>query len=538
MSLIDDLNSALGQGDLARAASLAGTAVSQGARDPAIYNLAAFEASESGRYEEALDLLHRGLDLAPRDHHILYSIGFCLSRLERYDGALAAFDSALDVRPGAPAPLFQKGLILQRYGDEDGAIRLYDAAIAGDPNYEDPLAGRAAIAAQRGHFDEARALAGRALKIDPAQPIANLAIAQADLEEGDAEAAVRRLEPQLDNPKVLEGDRSLFLATVGDALDVLDRRPEAFAAWSRGKALSRSLYADSEPGLSAAAASARIAQFVTFTRDLAPVPLNPGPAAPGAPREHVFLLGFPRSGTTLLEQVLSAHPDVVAMDERPLLNPSEDEFFKSTGAYQRLLDADDAQLDAFRILYWSQVRDLGFDPAGKVFVDKMPLYSLLLPLIARLFPGAKILFAERDPRDVVFSCFRRSFQINSGMFPFTSLESAAKFYDLTLTAAHEYLRAFPLDVRRARHENLVADFEGECRALCDFLGLTWTADMARFAERARESRIRTPSAPQVRRGLYATGLGQWRRYEDQLAPVLPILEPWVQALGYGEDTPA
>ncbi len=536
MSLIDDVNTALGQGDYARAATLAGTAVRQGARDPAIYNLAAFEASEAGRYEDALDLLHAGLDLAPQDPNILYSIGFCLSRLESYEGALAAFDSALEIRPGSPAPLFQKGVILRRHGDEDGAARLYAAAISADPNFEDPLAGLAAIAAQRGRFDEARAFAARALSIDPAQPIANLAVAQADLEQGDADAAVRRLQPQLDNPKVLEGDRSLFLATIGDAFDTLDRREDAFAAWSRGKAISRELYAEREPGLSATAASARIKDFLAFTRALPPGPPTHGPSmAVGGPREHVFLLGFPRSGTTLLEQVLSANPEVVALDERPLLNPAEDEFFKSTAAFERLLEADDTLLDPFRTLYWQQVRDLGLEPGGKVFVDKMPLYSLLIPLIARLFPGAKILFAERDPRDVVFSCFRRSFQINTGMYQFTNLQSAAEFYNLTMSAAHDYLRAFPMDVRRARHETLVSDFEGECRSLCDFLGLAWTDDMTRFAERARERRIRTPSAPQVRRGLYSTGVGQWMRYRTELASVLPILEPWVAALGYGED---
>ena len=536
MSLLDDVNSALGEGDYGRAATLADEAIKRGAREPALFNLAAFEASEAGRYEDALDLLHNGLELAPRDAKLLYSIGFCLSRLERHDGALAAFDSAIAIDPRAPAPLFQKGLILRRRGDEDGATRCFDAAIAIDPRYEDPLAGRASIAAQRGRFVEARAFAARALAIDPAQPIANLAIAQADLEDGNADAAVRRLLPQIDNPKVLDGDRSFFLATIGDAFDKLDRREEAFAAWSRGKVISRDLFAEREPGLSAAVATTRTRDFLDFTRGLAPrAPDTAPPKSADAPREHVFLLGFPRSGTTLLEQVLGTHPDVVNLEERPLLDPAEDEFFKSLGAFERLLDADDALLDPYRTLYWQMVRQQSLEPSGKVFIDKMPLYSLLIPLIARLFPGAKILFAERDPRDVVFSCFRRSFQINTGMYQFTSLASAAEFYDLTLTAAREYLRVFPVDHRRTQHERLVVDFEGESRALCDYLGLEWTADMSRFAERARERRIRTPSAHQVRRGLYATGVGQWRRYADQLAPVMPVLNRWAETLGYGDE---
>jgi tetratricopeptide (TPR) repeat protein len=533
MTIMEDVDQALAERDYPRAASLAADAIASGGRDPSLFNLAGFAKSEAGDYEGALELLHQGLEIAPTDHFLLYSIGFCLSRLERYDGALAAFDSALQVRPGTPAPLFQKGLILSRHGDEDGARAHYDAAIAADPNYEDPLAGRATMAALRGRFDEARAFAARALTIDPRQPLANLAIAQADLEEGDAEAVVRRLEPQLDNPAILEGDRSLFLSTIGDAFDALDRRDEAFAAWSKGKALSRRIFAEREVGLTAAAGTARLEIFIPFAESLTPTRTQPPPTPrPGAPREHVFLLGFPRSGTTLLEQVLASHPDVVTLEEKPFLDAAVREFLKDKASLERLLDADDALLDPFRDLYWQLVHGQALEPKGKVFIDKMPLYSLNLPLIARLFPSAKILFAERDPRDVVFSCFRRAFQINAGMYQFTSLESSARFYDLTMTAARAYLKAFPMDVRPTRHETLVADFEGESRALCEFLDLEWTEALSGFAERARTRRIRTPSAVQVRRGLYSTGIGQWRRYADHLAPVMPILERWAETLGY------
>jgi len=539
MSIQDDLDRALSTHDYARASTLAADELARGARNASLYNLAAYGLSEAGDYEGALVLLHQGLDLAPTDHFLLYSIGLCLSRLERYDGALAAFDSALAVRPGAPAPLFQKGMILRRHGDEEGALRCYNAAIAAAPDYEDPLAGRAAISAQHGRFDEARAFAARAFRIAPDQPIANLAVAQADLEAGDAAAVVRRLEPQLENPAILEGDRSAFFATIGDAFDALDRRGEAFAAWTRGKAISRRLFANHEIGLSARAALARIEEFSAFTASLSPMlPLPPVATSTRAPHQHVFLLGFPRSGTTLLEQVLASHPNVVTLQERPFLEAAVVEFFNDRASFERLLEADDASLDPFRALYWQKVGEEGLAPKDKVFIDKMPLYSLLLPLIARLFPGAWILFSERDPRDVVFSCFRRAFQINAGMYQFTSLESSARFYDLTMTAAQTYLRAFPMTVRLTRHENLVTDFDGESRSLCEFLGLEWTREVTRFADRARERGIRTPSAPQVRRGLYATGIGQWHRYTEHLAPVMPILNRWAETLGYRTESSA
>jgi len=157
-----------------------------------------------------------------------------------------------------------------------------------------------------------------------------------------------------------------------------------------------------------------------------------------------------------------------------------------------------------------------------------------LPLIARLFPDARILFALRDPRDVVFSCFRRRFRINAGMFEFLTLDGAARYYDAVMRMAVACRGVLPLAVHAVRHEAVVADFEGELGRALDFLGAPWNPDVRNFAALARTS-TRTLSAPQVARGLNADGVAQWRRYQAQLAPIAPILEPWVARFGYDAD---
>jgi hypothetical protein len=154
-----------------------------------------------------------------------------------------------------------------------------------------------------------------------------------------------------------------------------------------------------------------------------------------------------------------------------------------------------------------------------------------LPVICKLFPRAKILFALRDPRDVVFSCFRRRFQINSAMFEFLNLEDAARYYDQVMVLARIYRSLLPLSVLEVRHEAMVADFEAEVRGVLNFIGLEWDSAIPHFAESA-PANPRTPSDIQLARGLNADGIGQWRRYEPQLAPVLGILEPWVKQFGY------
>ena len=181
------------------------------------------------------------------------------------------------------------------------------------------------------------------------------------------------------------------------------------------------------------------------------------------------------------------------------------------------------------------MREHGIAVAGRVFIDKQPYHTLQLPLILRLFPAAKILFSVRDPRDVVLSCFRRRFLMSAPNFQFLTLEGTARFYDATMRLAQLYRAKLPLDLLQLRHEDLVSDFEGHVRATCKFLGLTWQDSMRDFAARARTQSITTPSSVQVMQGLNREGIGHWRHYRDQMAPVLPILQPWVERFGYGLD---
>jgi Sulfotransferase family len=174
---------------------------------------------------------------------------------------------------------------------------------------------------------------------------------------------------------------------------------------------------------------------------------------------------------------------------------------------------------------------MGFAPEGRVFVDKLALNTIKLPLIARLFPHAKILVALRDPRDVVWGCFRQRFQMNAAMLEFTSLDGAARLYDGCMTLLETYRRVLPLCVHTIRNEDIVRDFEGQAREACAFIGLPWDQAMRSFADRRRARSISTPSSVQVARGLYASG-GQWKRYERHLEPILPIVQPWVERFGY------
>jgi hypothetical protein len=251
------------------------------------------------------------------------------------------------------------------------------------------------------------------------------------------------------------------------------------------------------------------------------------------PARLAFVLGFPRSGTTLLGQILASRPDVALLEEKPLLASAIAGFATDPDGPAKLAAATDAEIERHRRDFWQRVGRCGVDPAGKLLVDQTALNTVHLPLIRRLFPEAAIVFALRDPRDVVFSCFRRLFSPNLFTLEFHALDSAARLYDAAMTLAEIGRRRLGVEALDMRNEALVEDFDGETKRLCGYLNLDWNDSMREFQTATQARTLVTRSATQVRRGLNKDGIGVWRRYRDEMAPVLPLLEPWVERFGYG-----
>jgi tetratricopeptide (TPR) repeat protein len=521
--------------DIERAADLAEAALRTGAEHALMLNLRAWRAERAGRYDAALTDLQRARRLAPRDIPTLNALGLCLANLQRLDEAVEAFEAAIAHDPAFAPAHFNRGWVSEELGEVDRARSSFEAAARLNPRDPTPPARLAGLAARAGDWTNARALAERALAGQPGQPTALLALAAAEIAEGAPDAARARLQPLIDGAAVSPIDKAQAHGLLGD---IADRRGDPAAAFREFTSANGALRAFYAPRFTGAGVQTVPAMLVWLTSYFTAAPASAWRIA-SAPREpaateapgHVFLLGFPRSGTTLLERVLTVSPRVIASEERETLTEATTEYMRGPAALDRLAAISPADADRHRALYWSRVRQMGADPAGRVFIDKLPLNSIKLPLVAKLFPDARILFAVRDPRDVVLSCFRQRFRVNPSMFELLTLDGAAQFYAQVMRLSDLYRDRFALTVLEHRYEDLVSDFEGRARAVCDFIGVDWTPEMRRFAEGGSRRSVATPSATQVARGLY-DGAGQWRRYADQLAPVLPILQPWVDRFGY------
>jgi tetratricopeptide (TPR) repeat protein len=528
------IQEAVQRGDIPAAAAQAEAAVAQGLEHPMLFNLAAERQEREGRYEDARGLLERGLGLAPQDLGLNQAMGLVLHRLERYAQALPHFDAVLAAQPDFAPAHAARGSALEALGDIQAAEAAYRRAVELHPGHLAAISGLASLASRRGRAAESRALAEQVLAAQPNYPDAVMVLASADLAEGRPADGEARLNDLLADPRLTAQQRALAQGLLGDLFDAQDRTGEAFTAYDTcNRALVevyRPRFGTSLSALDYALEALRlIDQLPKDAWQTGPQPLG----AAGA-TGHVFLVGFPRSGTTLLEQVLASHPQVEALEERDTLADAMAAYGRRPGELAGLADAPQSEISRLRAAYWSRVAAEGARPKGKVFVDKHPLHTFRLPVIAKLFPEAKVLFARRDPRDVVLSGFRRRFAMNGPMYQLLTLAGAARFYDAAMQMGERLGHELPLAHHVVRHEALVEDFDATARAVCDFLDLPWTDAVRGFAERIQDRGVATPSGAQLAAGLSAEGIGAWRRFALQLAPVMPILQPWVERFGYPE----
>ena len=524
---VNAILAAIDAGDMEGAAALSDQALASGLRHPAPLCVLSMSLEMSGRFAEAIPYLRRALELLPTDASMMIALVRCLMGLDRPAEALPVLEAALELEPSYADAHAYKGQALGLLGRMLDAERSYARALEVEPANLVAKTGLAALCSHFGAHQEARAHAQAVLDAAPDHAPAAIVVAMADMAHGLPAAAEARIRALIAGPR----PSPWLFSYLGDALDAQDRAPEAFDAYSRsGEALGR-LHDGPSSGDSVLEAAERTAGL------LERMPSRNWPAdradrpEPAGVETHVFLLGFARSGTSLLALALEGDGQVEVLDEQQALADALRHFAGPDGL-ARLLTATDAELAALRTAYWRRARAAGATLERPLFVDKQPMNSLHLPVIARLFPGARILFARRDPRDVVLSCFRRRFLMNPYTRHLLTPEGAARLYAAAMQVADRMEELASLETLVIAHEDLVEDFDREMSKVCGFLGLPWSEALKSFADRVRSRGVATPSASQLARGLNSDGVGQWRRYARQMEPWAPLLQPWVDRFGY------
>ena len=496
--------SAIGQSDFEGADRVLREILRRGPRDlEAALSLTRVQQSR-GLRREALTSARRAAGMAPKDWRAQASLAAALSSSGQIDPAIRAYRAAIAIRPDDPGLMVALAGLLERSRKAEEARLWATRALEIDASCGPALNMLGLLETSAGNLEEAERWLLRAVADSTEQESRCSAWHQL--------GALRERQERWDDAFQCHDRANRAILNSPAARHMIGTRPYDF--------LDHQFLDGCEPVL------ARWA-----SREFKPIRPDP-----------VFLVGFPRSGTTMTENVLGALPGSITTDEEPVL----------AGALQMAIDMcgdppqsdlpaaldtlTHTQIEALRAEYWRSVAQLISPEAltAPLVVDKSPFRFVQSLLLNLMFPRARMIFIVRDPRDCCLSCFFQNFNISPTFAGFLALESTGDTYAQVMTF---WLRArgrLTMPWMEVRYEDMVADFESHARRLVEFIGREWSDDVLRFHEKTGGRLIRTPSYQAVTQRVNTRAVGKWARYEKHLGPLLERVQPFLEPLGYAE----
>lgn len=426
-------------------------------------------------------------------------LGATLVQMDRMDEAERRLRLLLNHADARSIATLRLAAMMERVNRLDEAEALLANASISDVDWREEQSVRATLAYRRGRMDEAVALYRNALGTDAA-----------DITSADSMFALA---------KALDA-----LGETDEAMRIL-ANAHGIQLEHAGRLMPKLLAPDSNP--------LNIVDYPVAESDYRS--WAPDSRAPSVEESPIFIVGFPRSGTTLLEQMLDAHPSIRSMDERAFLQNvitrmQEMDSFLYPDDLGRL---SEAQLDELRQTYWNCVKDVIDLKPGERLLDKNPLNVLRLPIIHRIFPNARIILALRHPCDVLLSNYMQCFHAPTYQILCSTLERLATGYAKSMDFWTAHAKFFDAAILELRYEDLVEDMDSQIERIAAHLQLQDPAPLRNFQEHARSKGfISTPSYSQVVEPINRKGMGRWTRYRTWFEPVLPLVSAAMQRWGY------
>ncbi len=507
-------------------------ALALGERSPdLLYNVGLLQI-DRGAYEPARLALREAYAANPNDAETsYYYASACAETLATHDG-LAALEH-WERCTGLTDELVAKiGALLMTLGDAEGAQRALDRALAAASSPPEATLQLVLALERMNRVDEADVLLARLQDVPASVLGSDLLLARARLAQRAAQhdqavALYRQLIAGCPEPE----RRHFHGFPLAKSLDALGRYDEAFIELEQAHASQAAWIERTMPAVVLHKSDTmRVTRFGCDPQDVGQWDPTGAPSTQASP---VFIVAFPRSGTTLLEQTLDAHPRLRSMDEQPYLQNAIERLAGPGVSYpDRMAALTRSQLEEARSYYWSLVaRRVELQP-GEQLLDKNPLNILRLPAITRLFPNARVILAIRHPCDVLLSCFMQHFRPEFA-WHCRNIPTLALAYRRSLDFWYQQAALLQPASREVRYEAFVTDFEAGVRQLADFLELPWTNAMLAPGEHALgKGFISTPSYAQVLQPVHARSVGRWRSYAPHLAPATNELRPYLERWGY------
>ena len=494
------------------------------------------EAWERKDFAECIATLESASRRAPGNVNILLQLGRIHGLRYDYAAAERCFEKAIRLAPGKTEMLAAAAFHCEHFRNPEIAERYFRRALEKADASPAACVKLAELYERLRRLPEAAELVERALKMIPAYPAALLVRARLERQAGRLESAERLIRSFITRPVP---DTWVHAQAWYELAGILDRQghyDEAMSAFVSAKALLQPQAAPHLAKLKIERERLRMMQ-ANISAEMLKRWFDGGKELPPA-RRLVLLCGHPRSGTTLLEQVLDSHPGIVSAEETDIF--LDDAFLPvkhhlPPGSYMlpALEAATVPALQQSRAAYFRSMElSIGQPLGNRILVDKNPSLTFIIPAFVRIFPETKFLVALRDPRDVVLSCFMQAQLLNPVTAAYLELGDTVGEFAAIMSLWQTLKPLLPSPQIEVRYEDMVEDLESVARKTLDFLGVPWDDRVLAFDAHARKKMVRSPTYADVTQPVYKRAKGRWLNYQKYLEPHLAKLEPFVKAFGY------
>ncbi len=488
---------------------------------------AAFQKGGIAQSVNDLEIVHGN---HPEHLHAAFYLGRSLRAAGRPEDALAPLQLALGEDEFAVHARYELATCLTRLRRRPEAIDHYQDILTRQPHNAQVAANLASLLERENRLNEAESWTGKALLMNPANETARMTRATLDRRGGkypEAAQELRSLIPEIDKLT----NRSIAWNQLGQCLEGQGNWDEAFNAFSESNQVMNRDHAGSVPDPRSPHSLQTLARIQEWLQDNPMADWNE--STTNDTGGIAFLVGFPRSGTTLLDRMLRAHPDIEVVEEKSLFSLLHQDW-SEPGTLEELADLNDAQIADARNIYRREMSRHRRQPQRSLVIDKLPLNLAYLFLIRRLFPEAPVIFLQRHPMDVCISCFSQAFELEGSMTYFLDMQQTAQYYNAVMQVAVPSMEQVGSPLHQLRYEDLVAEPQDQLMALISFLALEWHDSTLEYLQQGGGETSNTPSYQQVSQPLHTQSIGKWRHYSRQLESSVSLLQPWVKRFGYQE----
>ncbi len=490
----------------------------------AIYNLANIY-SEIAMYEEASNYYKKILKINPNYIPALNNFGILLKNINMSNEALKCFEKIIDIDKNYLRAYNNIGNILIETGEVNKAIHNYKKVLKLDPNNFISYKNLLAAFENSNQLSDYEKILRQSKKIFPKEKVLDFYYSIFLFRKKKYKESINILKKN-DFGAEFEIKKNFFLAK---AYDFINEHDSAFKYFRKANELTNKSHEAKNFDRKKYLQSLEIKKNY-FTKkniiqwnqiDCKSFDISP-----------TFLIGFPRSGTTLLDTILRSHPKIEVIEEKPMvlkmLNLIKNNNLSS------FKNISESEVSEMRKEYFSEInKNIKKFNKSNIYIDKLPLNIVNVGEILRIFPNAKFILAIRHPIDCVLSCYMQDFKLNEAMINFLDIKSAAILYKTTMELWEQYNSIFKINYVQIKYEDLIDDFEKNIKNVIRFLNLSWDKSLLDYRKTAiNREKISTPSYYQVVQPIYKHAAQRWEKYKTHLVKISPILEDLVKKYEY------